>query len=79
VATIAVVGVPDERLGEVGRAFVTVRPGTTLSPEEFIGWCRANMTNYKVPRHVDILDQLPLNAAGKVDKTVLSGLQPRAA
>lgn len=79
VASIAVIGVPDERLGEVGRAFVTLRPGTSLTPDEFIGWCRANMTNYKVPRHVDILAQLPLNAAGKVDKTVLRGLSARAA
>jgi acyl-CoA synthetase (AMP-forming)/AMP-acid ligase II len=78
VASIAVVGVPDERLGEVGRAFITLRPGTSLTQDEFIAWCRANMTNYKVPRTVDILARLPLNAAGKVDKMELRALPQRA-
>ena len=78
VASIAVVGVPDERLGEVGRAFVTLRPGTSLTQADFIAWCRANMTNYKVPRYVDILERLPLNATGKVDKMELRALSRRA-
>ncbi len=78
VAQIAIVGVPDERLGEVGRAFIALRPGASLAVEDFLGWCRANMTNYKVPRYVDIVPALPLNAAGKVDKNALRSM-PRPA
>ena len=79
VAQIAIVGVVDDRLGEVGRAFIALRPGERLSADEFIAWCRTNMTNYKVPRYVDIVPALPLNAAGKVDKNVLRALPPQAA
>jgi HIP---CoA ligase len=79
VAQIAIVGVPDERLGEVGRAFIALRPETSLGADEFLAWCRANMTNYKVPRYVDIVPTLPLNAAGKVDKNALRALPGQAA
>jgi HIP---CoA ligase len=68
VAQVAVVGVPDERLGEVGVAYVVPRPGTTLDPDELIAWCRERMANFKVPRHVTPIDALPLNAMGKVVK-----------
>ncbi len=66
VAQVAVIGVPDERLGQVGRAFV-VRKGA-VSADELIGWCRARMAGFKVPRSVQFLDALPLNATGKVVK-----------
>jgi acyl-CoA synthetase (AMP-forming)/AMP-acid ligase II len=68
VAQVAVVGVPDERMGEVGMAFVVLRPGTEATAEELITWCGPEMANYKVPRHVEIVDELPLNAMGKVLK-----------
>jgi acyl-CoA synthetase (AMP-forming)/AMP-acid ligase II len=68
VAQVAVVGVPDQRMGEVGMAFVVVRPGQAISPDELIAWSRDEMANYKVPRHVRIVDTLPLNASGKVLK-----------
>ncbi|CAM4227672.1 3-[(3aS,4S,7aS)-7a-methyl-1,5-dioxo-octahydro-1H-inden-4-yl]propanoyl:CoA ligase [Comamonas aquatilis] len=68
VAQVAVVGLPDERMGEVGCACVVVRNGVTLDKEAFIAWCRANMANYKVPRVVMQLDSLPLNASNKVLK-----------
>jgi acyl-CoA synthetase (AMP-forming)/AMP-acid ligase II len=68
VAQAAVVGVPDERMGEVGYAFVVPAPGTTADPAELIGWARENMANFKAPRHVEVLDALPLNASGKVLK-----------
>jgi HIP---CoA ligase len=67
----AVVGVPDERLGEVGRAFVVLRPGATASEAELIAWSRENMANYKVPRSFVLVEDLPRNAAGKVLKTEL--------
>jgi acyl-CoA synthetase (AMP-forming)/AMP-acid ligase II len=68
VAQAAVVGVPDERMGEVGVAFVISRPGEELTPAEVIEWSRGAMANYKVPRRVEIVDALPLNASGKVLK-----------
>jgi acyl-CoA synthetase (AMP-forming)/AMP-acid ligase II len=71
VAQVAVIGVPDERMGEVGMAFVVPRPGMRPDPQAIIAWCRANMANYKVPRAVEIVDALPMNATGKVTKFVL--------
>jgi acyl-CoA synthetase (AMP-forming)/AMP-acid ligase II len=71
VGQVAVVGVPDHRLGEVGVAFVVPRAGAAVDPDELIGWCRPRMANYKVPRRVEVVDALPLNASGKVLKYVL--------
>ncbi len=67
-AQVAVVGVPDERLGEVGMAFVVPRPGVTVTAADVVAWARDHMANFKVPRHVEIVDALPLNASGKVLK-----------
>ena len=78
VAQVAVVGIPDERMGEVGCAFVvpTAEAATAAQdPEEFakalIAWSRQAMANYKVPRRVVVVDSLPLNASGKVLKREL--------
>jgi acyl-CoA synthetase (AMP-forming)/AMP-acid ligase II len=68
---VAVIGVPDERLGEVGMAFVVPAPGAELTPDSVIAWCREKMANYKAPRRVEIVDSLPTNAMGKVTKFVL--------
>ena len=68
IAQVAVVGVPDERQGEIGKAYVVLRPGAQLSAEELIAWSRSNMANYKVPRHVEFVAALPTNASGKVLK-----------
>ena len=66
----AVIGIPDERLGEVGMAFVVTGSGAG-SPAEIIEWCRAQMANYKVPRVVEVVPELPVNATGKVMKDAL--------
>ena len=66
IAQAAVVGVPDERLGEVAHAFVVPTTGTDLDPAEVVSWARDNMANYKAPRTVEVVDELPLNASGKV-------------
>jgi acyl-CoA synthetase (AMP-forming)/AMP-acid ligase II len=66
----AVIGIPDDRLGEVGMAFVVTGSGTG-SASDIVAWCRSHMANYKVPRVVEIVDELPVNATGKVMKDVL--------
>ena len=69
-------GVPDERLGEVGKAWVVLRPGQALDESTLIAWCRENMANYKVPRSVAFVAQLPTNPSGKVLKYQLKELNP---
>ena len=72
IAQVAVVGVPDERMGEVGCACVVRRAGSELTSEALIAWARANMANYKVPRHVLWFDSFPVNASNKVLKRELA-------
>ncbi len=67
----AVIGIPDERLGEVGMAFVVLHPGFSSTEAGIIDWSRAQMANFKVPRVVEFLDDLPLTATGKVVKDAL--------
>jgi acyl-CoA synthetase (AMP-forming)/AMP-acid ligase II len=67
----AVIGIPDERLGEVGMAFVVVKPGAVLTQADLIGWSRVHMANFKVPRVVEFVEEFPLTATGKVLKDVL--------
>ncbi len=68
IAQAAVVGVPDERFGEVVMAYVVPRAGADVAPDGVIEWARANMANYKVPRYVEVVDALPMNASGKILK-----------
>jgi acyl-CoA synthetase (AMP-forming)/AMP-acid ligase II len=66
-----VVGVPDARLGEVGKAHAVRRPGSTFTSDDLIAWSRREMANYKVPGQVEFVAGLPSNASGKVLKTEL--------
>jgi acyl-CoA synthetase (AMP-forming)/AMP-acid ligase II len=68
VAQVCVVGVPDDRMGEVGYAYVVPRTESTTAAAEIIAWCRDQMANFKVPRHVELIARLPLNPSGKVLK-----------
>ena len=68
VAQVAVVGVPDDRMGEVGMAFVVPRAGRVDRSRRAVAWCAPRMANYKVPRHAMVVDALPVNASGKVLK-----------
>jgi acyl-CoA synthetase (AMP-forming)/AMP-acid ligase II len=77
VSETAVIGVPDARLGEVGRAFVVPRPGATVTEEEIIAFCRMRLANFKVPRSVRVVTALPRNASGKVLKFELRDPAPR--
>jgi long-chain acyl-CoA synthetase len=69
----AVIGAPDEMLGEMIIAFVTLRPGRAGTPDSILDWCRKLMPQYKVPHHLRILPSLPCKASGKVDKLALKG------
>jgi acyl-CoA synthetase (AMP-forming)/AMP-acid ligase II len=71
IAQVAVIGVPDERMGEVGMAFVVPTSGTTPEPDRIVEWARDTMANFKVPRHVRVVDALPMNASNKVLKIEL--------
>ena len=68
---VAVIGIPDARLGEVGMAFVVARPGTAPTEDELVAWSREQMANYKAPRRVELVAELPVNATGKVVKDEL--------
>jgi fatty-acyl-CoA synthase len=74
VREVAVVGVPDERWGEVGRAYVVLAPGARLDPEELRRFGRERLAAFKVPRSFVALDALPRNPGGKVQKHRLPGL-----
>lgn len=71
---VAVVGTPDERMGEVGVAFIVVRGGRHLDASDVISFARGRMANFKVPRFVFFVDALPVNASGKVLKFELREL-----
>lgn len=71
VAEVAVVGVPDARLGEAVAAVVVLRPGATLTAQELIAHCRASIGAYKAPRQVRFVEALPRTAVGKVRKSAL--------
>ena len=68
IGQVSVVGIPDERMGEIGYAFVVPTVGQIPDAEEIINWCRKEMANYKTPRAIEFLETLPLNASGKVLK-----------
>jgi fatty-acyl-CoA synthase len=71
VAEAAVIGVPDDRWGEVGKAVIVLKAGATLDPQEIAAHCVANLAKYKVPKSVEFVDVLPRNASGKVLKREL--------
>lgn len=74
IAQVAVIGVPDERMGEVGCACVVLKPGHELDGPGLIAWSREHMANYKVPRFVRFFGALPVNASNKVMKNELRAL-----
>jgi acyl-CoA synthetase (AMP-forming)/AMP-acid ligase II len=71
IGEVSVIGIPDERMGEVGMAFVVKEPGTQPTEASVIAWCRESMSNYKVPRQVEFVEDLPRTPSGKIQKFVL--------
>ncbi len=71
IGQVAVVGLPDARMGEVPVAYVVPAAGASIDADAIVSWTRERLANYKVPRHVVALDALPINATGKVVKQVL--------
>ncbi|MFI6790232.1 AMP-binding protein [Nonomuraea sp. NPDC050383] len=78
-AQAAVVGVPDTVSGESGCAYVVPRPGAEVDVEALLAWAGENMSNYKVPRRVVVVEALPANANGKIDKAALRARATRDA
>lgn len=68
----SVIGLPDEKMGEVLAAFIVTRPGSNLTEQEIKKYCRDNMANYKTPKIVKFLNELPLVGPGKVDRKALA-------
>jgi acyl-CoA synthetase (AMP-forming)/AMP-acid ligase II len=71
ISQAAVIGIEDKRMGEVAKAFIVLKPDQDLSADALVQWSRENMANYKVPRGVEFVKDLPTNAAGKIMKYVL--------
>jgi long-chain acyl-CoA synthetase len=79
VSMAAVIGVPDERLGEEIKAFVIRKPGADVTEAELVAWCKQNMADYKYPRTIEFRDQLPMSATGKILKRELRTAEQPAA
>jgi acyl-CoA synthetase (AMP-forming)/AMP-acid ligase II len=75
VSEVAVIGVPDQRLGEVAKAYVLPKHGRQPVESEMIAWCRERLANFKVPRSIELVTALPRNASGKVLKRELRAAQ----
>ena len=71
VSLVAIIGVPDEKLGEEVKAYVVRNQGSELGEEEFIGWCKEQIASNKYPRHVEFRDELPIGGTGKILKRAL--------
>lgn len=71
VDSVAIIGVPDEKWGEAGMAFVVLKSGSELTESELLSYCQTRIAKYKIPKHVVFLPELPKNDAGKVDRQQL--------
>lgn len=75
VSLVAVIGVPDERLGEEVKACIVLKPGASATEDEIIEWCKERMAAYKYPRHIEFYETLPVSATGKILKRELRAME----
>jgi fatty-acyl-CoA synthase len=68
VQEVAIIGVPDEKWGEVGKAFIALKPASNLRAEDIISYCTGNLAKYKIPKYVEFLPELPKSDTGKIDR-----------
>ena len=68
---VAVIGVPDEKWEEVGKAYVSVKEDSKITEEELKQFCSGNLAKYKIPKYFEIIEEIPKNDAGKIDKKKL--------
>jgi long-chain acyl-CoA synthetase len=73
---IAVSGLPDKEFGEIVKAWVVLQPDEEATSQEIIDWCKENITHYKVPRYIDIIDEIPKNMVGKILRRILRENDP---
>jgi len=66
---VAVVGVPDERMGERGMAFIILKEGQTSSEKEILDFCKDKIANYKIPKYVKFVNEIPMAGVGKVQSS----------
>ena len=71
IAEVAIIGIPDDKWGEVGLAFISLKQKENLSEDEIINHCLKNLAKFKIPKSIEFIDALPRNATGKVLKRVL--------
>ncbi|MGB9664350.1 MAG: o-succinylbenzoate--CoA ligase [Ignavibacteria bacterium] len=68
---VAVIGIPDEKWGEVGKAFIKLKENTFITPEELKKYCEGNLARYKIPKYFEIVEEIPKNETGKIDRKAL--------
>jgi long-chain acyl-CoA synthetase len=71
VSLVAVIGVPDNKMGEEIKAFVVLKEGRVISAEELMAWTKSKIAAYKYPRQVEFISALPMSATGKILKKEL--------
>jgi 2-aminobenzoate-CoA ligase len=79
VADVGVIGVPDEVRGQIAKAFVVVKTGETLSPDDLLAFCKGKIATYKLPREIVIVNELPRTPTGKLLRRVLKQKEPATA
>lgn len=75
VQSVAIIGIPDEKWGETGKAFIVKKPNSKLTKKDVTGFCVERLAKYKVPKHIEFIENLPLNNAGKIDRKKLKAQQ----
>lgn len=71
ISEAAVVGVPDEKWGEVGKAYIVMKNGTSCTTEEILEHCRSHLAKFKIPKHISIIESIPKTDSGKINRVLL--------